>query len=191
MKKTTIFLCSLALVFSVVGVAGAVPTTWTDFINFRPDRYLGNDLFYVHDISDGDNGFQGYSMGGDDVVYGYALQIALRDDYDRRNEGEVAFINQPGISGDGYYNFNYTSQTFGWSLAGLLSLNWDGRLGVTIDRRAGDFYVNYSRLVARGDNGSGTATGTAPVPEPSTILLMGAGLLGLVAVGRRKFNRKE
>jgi hypothetical protein len=31
----------------------------------------------------------------------------------------------------------------------------------------------------------------APVPEPSTILLMGAGLLGLVTVGRRKFNRKE
>ena len=32
---------------------------------------------------------------------------------------------------------------------------------------------------------------TAPVPEPSTILLMGVGLLGLVAVGRRKFNPKE
>ncbi len=61
----------------------------------------------------------------------------------------------------------------------------------TIDRR---WQWISSELLAVGSNGDGcdsNGNGAAPVPEPSTILLMGAGLLGLVAVGRRKFNRKE
>ena len=32
--------------------------------------------------------------------------------------------------------------------------------------------------------------GTAPVPEPSTILLMGTGLLGIIGFGRKRFNKK-
>lgn len=35
-----------------------------------------------------------------------------------------------------------------------------------------------------------TGGGPAPVPEPSTIFLMGTGLLGLVVVGRKKINKK-
>ena len=31
---------------------------------------------------------------------------------------------------------------------------------------------------------------TAPVPEPSTILLMGTGLLGIIGFGRKRFNKK-
>lgn len=32
---------------------------------------------------------------------------------------------------------------------------------------------------------------SAPVPEPSTVMLLGAGLLGLVAVGHRRFLKKK
>jgi hypothetical protein len=58
----------------------------------------------------------------------------------------------------------------------------------------GRIAVGFQQLGLNGEGSDLLASSgytAAPVPEPSTILLMGFGLLGLVAVGRQKFNRKE
>ncbi len=187
MKKISIVMVSLLLVLGLAGAAGAVPTTWTDTI----DVFSGQDYVkippsatYTHDITDGANGFSGYLMGGDDIIWDYSLNIALFDDGGRYDGYEIAFVNQPGIIGDGFYNFAYNNNVFGWSLAGLISLNAMGNLTVTISSWLGDFYLDASTLVAHGDNG------TAPVPEPATLILLGTGLLGIVGANRKRLSRK-
>jgi PEP-CTERM motif-containing protein len=37
----------------------------------------------------------------------------------------------------------------------------------------------------------GVGTEASPVPEPTTLVLLGAGLVGLVGVGRKKFFKKD
>ena len=179
MKKFTIFLCSLVMLIGMSGVAAAAPYTWVDTIDFNPDVYIGSwDSFsYQHDITD--QGFDGILQG--DYVESYSLTVSLYDDGGRRDWGELAYINQPGLIGDGFFDFSYTSAEYGWSIAGLLQLNFLGTLDVTINSIYGDFYLDQSTLVADG--------ATAPVPEPATMLLLGTGLLGLVAFGRKRFKK--
>jgi hypothetical protein len=77
----------------------------------------------------------------------------------------------------------------------------DGEVGAFLF--AGDFVEAEAALLS-GDlrvgihaqgipfgEGSDSYVSTAPVPEPSTILLMGAGLLGLVGFNRKRFSKKS
>jgi len=178
MKK--IILGTTMLVFGMMGTAIASPTSWTDIIDWNPDQYIGSrDKFqYTHEL----DGFVGYAEGGDDYIDFYSLTVSLYDDKDRR--GEVALINQPGLLGDGFYDFDYSNETYGWSLAGLISLNLDGSLDVSIDSWYGDFYLDSSALYASGDNGA------APVPEPATMLLFGTGIAGLAGLRGRRNKKK-
>lgn len=177
MKK--VILGTTILFFGMVGTASALPAEWTDTIDWSPDEKIGgwgnpNSFSYTHELDD----FVGYFEGGNDYISSYTLKVSLYDDRDWR--GEVALINQPGFLGDGFYDFSYENNTYGYSLAGLISLNLDGSLDISIDSWWGDFYLDYSTLYAFGDDG------TVPVPEPGTMLLFGAGLAGLAGVRRRR-----
>ena len=66
--------------------------------------------------------------------------------------------------------------------------------GALLDYR-GEFNISFSAIF--NDDGtfdsidvlSGDIVNT-PTPEPTTLLLLGTGLIGLAALGRRKFSRK-
>jgi hypothetical protein len=165
----------------MVSGAGATTYTWTDYISFDPE-YIGHwDSFsYTHDLTDNADPFN----PGDDWLSDYYLEIALHDDGGNRDYFEVAYIYQPGQDLlDGFYDFSYNNNTFGWTLTGLAFLNEFGTLDVSITSLWGDFYLDYSNLVATG---SDNALTPIPNPEPSTFLLLGSGLVGLAWYGRKR-----
>jgi hypothetical protein len=172
MKK---MLATIAAV-AVMGMASiASATTWTDTVVLNV--MVPPAVTYNHDLTD-----DGFDVGTD-LILNYVLNIALHDDGGRWDFAEIAFVNQPGLLGDGFYNFAYTNQNFGWSLYGLFDLNTAGNFDVTISSWLGDFMADSSTLTAYGCEGS------APVPEPSTMLMLGAGLLGLGLYGRRRVQK--
>ena len=66
-------------------------------------------------------------------------------------------------------------------LTAWIQLQDTGLLDVTLSSTGGDFYFGSSKLTVTGDS--------APVPEPSTLLLMGIGLLGLVGYSRKRSKK--
>ena len=179
MKKFILLLCSLILVIGAVGTASAVPWTWED--SWDPtDVLLNKDskfYHYQHNITD--TGFSPLS----DFVTDFTLRVFLKDD---ATDGyESAYISAP-LTG-GIYDFRFRSNTFGATLAGLIEINALGILDVTLSRLWGDFYFDRSYFTATGFETSPAAA--VPTPEPATLLLMGAGLMGLVFLSRKRLGK--
>jgi hypothetical protein len=183
MKKLVIIASVMMMVFSVAGFAGALPGTWTDVVDPANDVFLDNNPFtpapgsysFTHDITD--NGFNPFV----DFVTSATLDLTLRDDQDKSSE--IVLIDLPGLLSDTIYNFTVELADIGVSLSGLLQLNLSGQLNVSLTSLWGDFFFVDSTLTAYGDENSPVN----PVPEPSTVLLLGAGLFGLLSLGRKKF----
>lgn len=169
--KWTVAAALLAAGFS--GSAAATPWTWTDVIDFRPDKLVTthNPVLYSHVLED----FKPFQ----DDVQSYSLTFDLFDDKDSGSEKAIAF--QLGDwDGTTFFNLSGTEKT-GWTIEGRLQIELTGALTVLIGSLTGDFYLGGSTLVVKGDKKSRTS-----VPEPTTLGLLGTALLGFGLMRRRK-----
>lgn len=158
---------------SFCGAANATPTTWTDVIDFRPDRLVTEHkpVVFTHTVEN----FVPFV----DQVNSYKLKFDLYDDRDTAKE--VALFSQLGdLFGTQYFNLS-GSEMGGWTFWGALQIEVTGTLTVAISALKGDFYIGSSTLTVYGDKKSRTS-----VPEPTTLALFGAALLGFGVMRRRR-----
>ncbi|WP_028672096.1 PEP-CTERM sorting domain-containing protein [Saccharospirillum impatiens] len=135
------------------------------------NQYLSNldSYSYTHDLND-----DGFTLGS--AVSG-TLSIDINDDTDKWYKSfEWTLVTVEDFDFDtGGYTFYANDFNSELELQALASLNANGMLDVKVTSLLGDFYVGNSVLSV-----------ITEVPEPGTIALVGAGLLGLFVARRRK-----
>jgi len=201
MKRLLVFLCAIALVFTIVGTAGAIPI----------------DFNIAGDSVSGDNPYSDVSVGIISDWGGFSISADLVENLDDQefslSDGEEEIIDFFTLTGTGIgtasinavlafelpvvpaVNDNvWAAVNFTGSVTeGVLS--W-GNMPQTIMLSNGDSFTVQFEEGLLGMDGtpdiiSATITAhAAPVPEPSTVMLVGTGLLGMIAFGRKRFNKK-
>jgi hypothetical protein len=188
-KRLPVALAAL-MVSALVGLASpahAVVVVFNDVIDPGPAGIEltvgGTDSFsYTHDINDSIN------VATDTILSG-TLTIIVSDPNGGSEDAEVrfdlgAFINEGPVAGPATsLIYDITGIHGGVSL--IASLQADGLLDVTIRvvQQGGpdsSFFFNSSTLTGEAD------VVPAQVPEPASLFLLGAGLIGLAAVRRMR-----
>lgn len=159
------------LALGALAAVHATPVSFTDILN-PSDVYLSNSgksvYTFTHDILD--NGFNSST----DLISSADIYIGWSDDFDTQSENVRISLDNLVVAHSldvdyGTYHFNVNSA----------SLQADGKLQVSLEVLSGDFYFQNSRLDV-------TANRTEAVPEPTSMAMMLAGLVGMVFVVRRK-----
>jgi hypothetical protein len=172
-----------AILGSAMGTAQATPYTWVDLHDANVLLNRNNPSYtFTHNIG---------TLGPTDTILDASLTVWLYDDAfygdvpvlgDAQETATFQFGGQlsPAQSINSIF---YIRDVFSFSsITNLLS---DGTLTVIINRISGDFYFDKSLLLAYGDKGDVTGEVTA-VPEPSSLMLLGIGLLGMGIAMRKK-----
>lgn len=181
MKKVFGLLAGSFLIFLIAGSAAALPITWEDSLAFNPDEKIsmfnGGYSFFFDLRNDG------YLAGIE--IDDYTLSINVYDDGSGwlETDSETVMITTLGGVTIADVAMGYVEQD--WGIFGVLDLEDDGTLNVWVASLMGDFYLDSASLIAHGDDGT-VAPPKNPVPEPASLILLGAGLLGLAGIARKK-----
>ncbi len=214
MKKFLMFLCAMMLVFGMVGSASAATYNFEDMIDYwnvagtsyGEDQTISHNwdsvslnendqLHYTHIITDD------VDFGAGDLVTSASLELDFTNDlYDGSIYIPGGFMGFFGTWNDQTEHVYYAFDNGAWTYLDEVD---NGQYDISIDLALlnNDGQLSIDLAVSNWDTGntiawldhsllSGTAE-TAPVPEPSTILLMGVGILGMVGYSRKRLTKKN
>ena len=197
MKKILTFLCAVTLVLGLVGSASAISFTDTQTLDVTIGEGPGAQYFWEDTFS------YTHATPADfevpwDIVNSATLDISgywIDDNNDTVEvEGTAVGTLTPGgsygweWSWSGGWNWNDNPSISSLDIASTFSAWTAGaplNISITANGGWGDgiLELDTSTFTLDYDNGA------APVPEPSTILLMGIGLLGLVGYSRKRSKK--
>lgn len=169
------------LVFGVFSTATATLIHYRDLYDPNPDILMvkgtGTETVrWTFDITDN----PWWTTPGQ--VFGFGeITLSLKDDKDPAAE-KATFVFDGGT---GLINTDISSAAWSGVFYVDPSQLDDGRIFCTLVATVGDFHFQWAEL-----NVTSTFD-AAPVPEPATMLLLGSGLIGLGALGRKRFNRSQ
>ena len=182
MKNILLFLCVALMVFGMTGSASAIP--YVDTYDAKATYLEGSwsiwgeddTISWTFDITDA-----GFNPDTQDIT---SASISLNFSDDSCDWFEMAALEL----GENLFVWEVNTGDVSVTLSSLMTLNNTGTIDATLTAVGGDFYFNSATLTA---DGTEPGSGSAPVPEPSTTILMGLGLLGLVGYGRKKLIKKS
>lgn len=184
MKKNLLtILASGLLLFGITGNAMAYTIPYTETYDPGTNYLMSTELTGQHlshswtfDITD----HEGWSTPNQ-VFNDGTIVLTLQDDGgqgDGPDKATFTFELGTGVT-------NSTIQSFtGVSFTVDASAFNDGLIWATLTATDGDFYFISAVLNVTSD-----VNAPIPAPEPSTVLLLGSGLLGLIYVGRKRVRK--
>ena len=208
MKKLLVLLCALLLIFGVTGVVGATQLSGTPSPSLSPvfgtlidfdDKATGTEVLWndyvslgVASITETSGIGQIWRSGGSQSQPNY-VGTGVDNGWDGTILIEFSGLaSMVGIGiADGIGEEYITAYDSDFNLLESYSAPSGSNVYTGIDRE-GIFDIKFFEIVGDFfaiDDLQHNATG-APVPEPTTMLLFGSGLIGLGIFGRKKLFKK-